>query len=100
MNTSAVVPFYFQSLEIRTLTLDNKLWFVAKDVCDVLGIANPRHALSRIPENHKSVAISDTLGGSQQMSSIDGPGLYRLILRSNKPRIEPLMEWVTAEVLP
>ncbi len=36
----------------------------------------------------------------RQMNAVDEPGLYRLILRSDKPQAEPLMEWVTAEVLP
>lgn len=34
------------------------------------------------------------------MLCVDEPGLYRLILRSDKPEAEPFMEWVTSEVLP
>ncbi|EAU0370578.1 hypothetical protein CAV59_15660 [Salmonella enterica] len=26
---------------VRTVTIDNEPWFVAKDVCDALGIGNP-----------------------------------------------------------
>lgn len=34
------------------------------------------------------------------MLVVDESGLYRGVLRSNKPEAEPFMEWVTAEVLP
>lgn len=33
--------------EIRTVTINNEPWFVAKDVCDILGIANPTDALNK-----------------------------------------------------
>jgi prophage antirepressor-like protein len=100
MPTAQVVPFHFESHEVRTLIIDGNPWFIAKDVCDVLSIVNYRDALSRVLENHKGVASTDTLGGVQKMAVIDEPGLYRLILRSDKPQAEPFMEWVTAEVLP
>jgi hypothetical protein len=34
------------------------------------------------------------------VNTVDESGLYRLILRCDKPQAEPFMEWVTAEVLP
>ncbi len=101
MTTAAhVVPFYFESHEVRTVTVDGTPWFVAKDVCDILGYVTVTDPLRKIPAKHKGVAPTDTLGGVQKMSVIDEPGLYRLILRSDKPQAEPFMEWVTAEVLP
>ncbi len=96
----SVVPFCFNDRLIRTVSIDDSPWFVSKDVCDCLGISNSRQALSKIPENHKGVYSTDTLGGVQRMNIVDEPGLYRLIIRSDKPEAEPFMEWVTAEVLP
>lgn len=61
-NSSAVIPFQFQSTTVRTVIKDGEPWFVAKDVCDVLGIANSRDAVSRIPGKDKGVASSDTPG--------------------------------------
>lgn len=39
MPTATVVPFCFESHEIRTVTIDGDPWFIAKDVCDVSGYA-------------------------------------------------------------
>lgn len=32
---------------IRTVVIDGEPWFVAKDVCDILGIKNPTDALNK-----------------------------------------------------
>ena len=40
--------------EIRTVTINNEPWFVAKDVCDILGIANPRSEERRVGKECRS----------------------------------------------
>ncbi len=99
--TKEVTVFEFNSQSVRSLTDEKgEPWFVAKDVCGILDLDNVAMALQRVPENHKGINSIDTLGGIQQLSTVDEPGLYRLILRSDKPAAEPFMEWVTSEVLP
>jgi len=76
-------------------------WFVAKDVCDVLGYANSRDALAKhIDEDDKRVSQIATPSGMQKMTLINESGLYSLILRSNKPQAKKFKKWVTSEVLP
>ncbi len=99
-NSAAVVPFQFGEDQVRTLLIDENPWFVAKDVCDILGLYNVTNAIRSIPEKHKGVNLIKTLGGMQKVNIISEPGLYRLVLRSDKPQAEPFMEWVTSEVLP
>ena len=95
-----MVRFDFRGKGVRMVTIDGEPWFVAKDVCEILEIQNHRDALTRIPEKQKGVASTDTLGGMQNLSIISEAGLYRLVLRSDKPQAEPFIEWVTEEVLP
>lgn len=96
-----VIEFKFNGNNVRTIIDDaGETWFVAKDVCMILGLQNNRDALARVPDAHKGIGKVYTPGGDQHMLTLDAPGLYRLILRSNKPEAEPLMEWVTSEVLP
>lgn len=75
-------------------------WFVAKDVCDALGLVLVTRSLSKIPDNQKGVHPLKTRGGTQQVSIISEAGLYRLVMRSDKPEAEPFIVWVTEEVLP
>jgi prophage antirepressor-like protein len=100
MSNQQVVPFNFNGLAVRTLSQNNIPWFVANDVCEVLAIANSRDAVSRLDDDEKGVAFTDTLGGSQKTTIINESGLYALILRSNKPNAKAFRKWVTSEVLP
>ena len=43
--------FVFNSTQIRTAIIDGEPWFVAKDVCEVLGIANSRDAVADLEQN-------------------------------------------------
>ena len=57
-------------------------------------------ALERLDDDEKGVSSIDTLGGNQQLSTINESGLYSLILTSRKPEAKKFKKWVTAEVLP
>jgi prophage antirepressor-like protein len=98
---SNLTQFAFQDNQVRVLMLDNNPWFVALDVCKILGITNNRDALTRLKEYEKgNVAIADAIGRNQDTAIISEPGLYRLILTSRKPEAEPFQDWVCQEVLP
>jgi prophage antirepressor-like protein len=92
--------FEFNNTALRTSTLDGEPWFVAKDVCDILNISNSSDALSRLDDDEKGVANTDTLGGKQEMAIINESGLYSLILTSRKPEAKAFKKWITSEVLP
>lgn len=104
-NQSQLSTFNFESKSIRTLAINNEPWFVAKDVCDAIGIDNNRKALLALDEDEKGVTLSYTLGGQQEMNIIRESGMYTLILRCRdavKKGSIPhrFRKWVTAEVLP
>lgn len=86
--------------EVRTTIRDNEPWFVAVDVCKALSITNHRDALGRLDEDEKGVALTDTLGGKQNLTIVNEPGLYTLVLGSRKPAAKAFKRWVTHEVLP
>jgi prophage antirepressor-like protein len=64
---------------------DAQPWWVAKDLCDVLEIKNSRQTLSYLDDDEKGVITNDTLGGAQEMSIVNEPGMYSLVLKSRKP---------------
>lgn len=87
--------------QIRTLTDEQgEPWFVAKDICEILQLGNPRSSLAKLDEDEKGVHSVDTLGGSQQMTVVNEPGFYSLVLKSRKPEAKAFKRWVTHEVLP
>ncbi|QWH26555.1 phage antirepressor Ant (plasmid) [Bacillus mycoides] len=86
--------------QVRTVVQGEDVWFVAQDVCDVLGINKQRDAYSRLDEDERGSVLVDTLGGQQNVNAINESGLYSLILRSRKPQAKSFKKWVTSEVLP
>ena len=97
--------FNYGENAVRTLERDGEIWFVAKDVCDILGLVNARDAISSLDDDEKmTVANSDghsgQRGGAQSFNVINEPGLYRLAFRSNKPGAKKFTKWVASEVLP
>lgn len=97
---SVIKIFEYSGNEVRTVIIDGAIWFVAKDVCDVLGISKYRDAVARLDPDEGCPAIVDTLGGSQEMACVNESGLYGLILTSRKPEAKAFKKWVTSEVLP
>lgn len=86
---------------VRTATIGGEPWFVAKDVCDVLGIINSRDAIARLDEDERDgVGITDAIGRVQQTAVISESGLYALTLTSNKPEAKAFSRWVRKTVLP
>jgi anti-repressor protein len=92
--------FSYQGSQVRTVIQKDHPWFVAKDVCDILGHTNNRMATERLDEDEKGVSKIYTLGGEQEMTVINESGLYSLILTSNKPEAKQFKRWITHEVLP
>jgi hypothetical protein len=100
-DASALAPFAFEGRQLRVSTDEQgNPWFIAADVCAALAIANPRDALTRLDDDEKGVASTDTLGGRQSLSTVNEFGLYSLILGSRKPDAKRFKRWVTHEVLP
>jgi len=92
--------FDFGSYPIRVTGTYEDPWFVASDVCECLGISNSRDAVSKLDEDEKGVASTDTLGGVQETLIVNESGLYGLIFASRKPEAKEFKRWVRKEVLP
>lgn len=97
---TALDIFTYGGQQVRTIHIDGEPWFVAADVCAVLGIANSRDALARLDADEKGVGITDTLGGAQQVAVVNESGLYALTWTSRKEAAATFRRWVKRDVLP
>jgi len=97
----SVLTFDFGQNQVRVmLDEQGRPWFVAKDVCDTLGIKNIRQNMSDLDENEKGVFNVYTPGGTQRMTEVNESGLYALVFKSRKPEAKQFQKWITSEVLP
>ena len=98
--------FDFRGASLRTLTdEEGEPWFIAKDVCDILGMSNPSMAVIALDKDEVAqIDPKDYLGSenrsNQAVNIVSEPGLYKLIMRSRKPEAKEFQRWVTHEVLP
>lgn len=101
-----IQQFDFRGASLRTLTdKAGEPWFVAKDVCDILGMSNPSMAVIALDKDEVAqIDPKDYLGSenrsNQAVNIVSEPGLYKLIMRSRKPEAKEFQRWVTHEVLP
>ena len=85
--------------EIRTVEIDNEVWFVGKDVATALGYANPKNAVPKhVSKEDKLSTQIEYAGQRREVTIINESGLYSLILSSKLPSAKDFKHWVTAEV--
>ena len=79
-----IIPFHYGTNEIRVIQgNDGEPWWIAKDICEILGLSNPTEAVRGLDNDEKStLRISE---GGPERNIINEAGLYTLIIRSNKP---------------
>lgn len=95
--------------ELKATIKNGEPWFLAGDVCRVLGIKNSRDAVSEIGKKLKTAGIANvgiadmniqTEAGARQATIVNEQILYELIFNSRKQKAVLFRAWVTGEVLP
>ena len=112
MRENSIIPFIYEDRPVRVIMDDkNDPWWVAKDVCDILGIVKVSNAIKALDDDERNIIrISDNTApsmgsipahrGNPNINIINEPGLYTLIIRSDKPQARVFRRWITHEVLP
>lgn len=93
---------------IRVVEIDGNPWFVAKDVCEVLGLDGyaSQHTKRldddecRVMTRTQNTSLPIFKGKAARVTLISESGLYKLIMRSDKPIAKRFQDWVTRDVLP
>lgn len=93
--------FNYHDTPLRTVEKDGELWWALKDVCEALEIVDSKSVPRRLePDEVDKIPLQDSRGHTQETYIVNEPGLYNVILRSNKPEAKDFKRWVTHEVLP
>ena len=85
--------------QVRTVTKDGEPWFVAADVCRALEV-DPT-ATRRLDDDEKNtLRLTQGTSGNPNVTIVNEPGLYSLVLGSRKPEAKNFKRWITHEVIP
>jgi prophage antirepressor-like protein len=100
-----IIPFDFKGTPVRVVMLDETPWFVAADVCRVLGLKHVASSLRKLRPVEKAVHPLHGFdpsrpGHTQNVNLVTEPGYWRLIFRSDLPAAEQLQDFTYTEILP
>lgn len=117
MNTQNLTPqvFHFHQHPVRTMLIERQPWFIAKDLCGVLGVTEQKKAVRHLDEDERKVipvlVTDEAKENNTPLSSgartqrrnvtiVSESGMYALVMRSRKPEAKQFRKWVTHDVLP
>jgi len=87
--------------EIRSVSINNEIWFIGKDIANILGYERSDNAIrNHVDIEDKLTHLIGASGQNRNMIIINESGLYSLILSSKMPLAKKFKRWVTSEVLP
>lgn len=97
-----VQKFGFGLLDLRVALIDGAPWFVAVDVYHALGLRQHGGVLNPLDQNEKTLRGRTSVGlpAGRDCWLISESGLYKLVMRSDKPDAKAFQDWVTRVVLP
>ncbi len=90
----------FEGHPLRIIYIKGVPWWVLTDLARILGYRDARDASLLVREKHRGTGLVRTPGGEQEMLTVSEPGLYRLMMRSDKPEAERFQDWICEEVIP
>lgn len=100
---TSILPFSFsENDQIRSFIYEDTPWFIASDICKVLGLKNTSITIKSVDEDSRS---KFNLGRQGNAWCVNEDGLYTIVLRCDDALKEGTVayrfrRWVTKEVLP
>jgi len=88
---------------IRVVDIAGNPWFVAADLCEILGYSRTDSMLRLLAWDERGITprpVCGVDGKSRKHGTVSESGLYKLIMRSDKPQAKDFQNWVTRVVLP
>ena len=84
------------------MEIDGNPWFVAADVRQVLNMARggKRNQMFHKDEQRVIRELNGVTLKGHGLSLLSESGLYKLVMRSDKPEAKAFQDWVTRVVLP
>lgn len=84
---------------VMTVTINGEPWFVAADVCRALDI-DPTFTRRLDDDEKNTLRLTQGIPGNPNVTVVNEPGLYTLVLGSRKPEAKAFKRWITHEVIP
>ncbi|QRM55308.1 BRO family protein [Sinorhizobium sp. BG8] len=104
-----LTTFKYLSKLVRVIEIDGQPWFAARDLCATLDMfQRTRRGYTEVNTSRFRDVVGDqdvthiagVGNGGTGLLFVSEAGLYRLVMRPDKPEARAFQDWVTREVLP
>jgi len=95
-----IKTFVKDSIQLNIFGTFDEPLFMAQEIGSILKMSNINEQIRLIDSDWTRIRKTDRKGGAREMTFLTEPGLYYLIMRSNKPEAKSFQKWVVAEILP
>lgn len=89
--------------KLRATQIDCEVWFAATDVAKALGYRDANQITRALDDDEKRWSegtLSECTHSHLGIRLIDESGLYRVLMRSQRPEAVPFQRWLAHEVVP
>ncbi|WP_440982390.1 BRO-N domain-containing protein [Shinella sumterensis] len=105
MNPNANVSlFNFNGHDVRVVEIDGEPWFRGADLLTNIYGTSQGKAWAYRPLNPSEITMIDRINlgmkAGRALTFVSESGLYKMVMRSDKPEARQFQDWVTREVLP
>lgn len=97
---NGLIPFEFEAHPVRVVMVDDAPWWIANDLAELLGYSRGRDMVRMLDDAQKGAHEVRSLGGSQRFTIVSEGGMWKCVIRSQRPEAERLVRWLADEVLP
>ena len=94
--------FQYNESKVRTEIDENgEFWFAGVDLCNILEYANSTQTIEKLDDDERKLDyLTDSSGQKRKTWIINEPGMFSLVLSSEKPEAKEFKRWITHVVLP
>lgn len=94
------MTFAFREKALRVEMIEGDPWWVAADLCALLGIINVTNAVKKLPDDMVTLYLIKGSHNGKPVNLVSEPGMWLLVSRSDKPEAQEVVLWLCREVLP
>lgn len=97
---NALHNFDFHDKPMRIVLVDDDPWWVAADLCALLGLSNVTNAVRRLDDDQVTLIQIKGASNGKPVNCVCESGMWMLVLRSDKAEAVELRRFLSREVLP
>ena len=97
---STVLTFHFDEYPVRIVELEDKKYFVIRDICNILGWSNPNRELAKHTGNVPLYERIRTPGGLQVVRLVPRADVEKLLAGNSGHKALLLERWLRTELFP